>query len=55
MPVHIGEFDVSSPPAAPPAAPVQGAAEPADVMPAPAQAQRLEQQRRERALRLFAH
>jgi hypothetical protein len=55
MPVHIGEFEVSSPAAAPAAAPTPGATEPAAVIVPPAQAQRLEQQRRERALRVFAH
>lgn len=56
MPVQVGEFEVSSPaPApAPQGAPV-GATEPAAVPVAPAQAQRAEHERRERALRLFAH
>lgn len=57
MPVHIGEFEVSSPaaPAAAPSSQTGGGAEAAAVIVAPAQVQRAEQERRERALRLFAH
>jgi hypothetical protein len=57
MPVHIGEFEVSSPAPAPaPAASAGGGSgeQPAVITP-PAQAQRAELERRERALRVFAH
>lgn len=58
MPVHIGEFELSSPAPAPAAVPAaqDGAApgEPHATIP-PARLQRAEHERRERALRLFAH
>lgn len=56
MPVHIGEFEVSSPAPAPaPAASAGGSGEQPAVITPPAQAQRAELERRERALRVFAH
>jgi len=58
MPVVISEFEVSTPAPAPttPATNVQGgSANPSPVLTPPAQAQRTEIERRERALRVFAH
>jgi hypothetical protein len=58
MPVVISEFEMNAPPPPPanPAANVRGvSAEPPPALTLPAQAQRIEIERRERALRLFAH
>lgn len=58
MPVVISEFEMNAPPSLPanPAANVRGgAAEPPPALTPPARAQRIEIERREHALRVFAH
>ena len=55
MPVVIEEFDLQPAPATPPAAPAANPPAAAPATPPAALLQRAERERRERALRVFAH